>query len=180
MSGPAEFSRPIPVAEIAPELRVADAATAQECAALTRRYNVPAVRSLSVDAAFEPWGPGGWRLTGLARAGLTQTCVVTLEPLDTEVEERIARHYAPPRRLAEAAALLADDDEPDPLEEAVDVGEAAAEAVALAIDPYPRTPGVAFEGLRRGPPGAEPLTDEAARPFAALAALRRRGGDDAG
>jgi hypothetical protein len=80
-------------------------------------------------------------------------------------------------RMAEAESLLNADarDDLDALGEAIDVGEIAAEQAALGIDPYPRSDGAAFEGRIHGPPEAEPLTDEAARPFAKLAALRDRG-----
>jgi hypothetical protein len=170
-----EFSRPIPVENLQDGLEVAETADADECAALTERFGLPQVRSLSMRGALHRWGPGGWRLEGVVRAGFVQTCVLTLERIDTELEEPFQRYYAPAATLADAARMLGED-EPDPLGDGVDVGEAAAEAAALAIDPYPRRPGVDFDGARSGPPGAAPLTDEAARPFAALAALRRAAG----
>lgn len=152
-------------------------ATDAERAALAARYGVPAVLDLSVDATADPWGPGGWRVSGRARARLTQTCVVSLEPVDTEVDEGFVRFFAPGRRIEEARDLLDEDaeEEPEVLGAAIDVGEIAAEAVALGIDPYPRRPDASFDGAVHGPPGAEPLTDEAARPFARLSALKRRG-----
>jgi hypothetical protein len=170
-----EFSRPIPVDALEDGLEVAETADAAECAALTARFGVPEVKSLSLRGALHRWGPGGWRLEGVARAELVQICVLTLERIDTELEEPFQRFYAPAAALPEAARMLGED-EPDPLGDGVDVGEAAAEAAALAIDPYPRRPGVDFDGARFGPPGSAPLTDEAARPFAALASLRRAAG----
>jgi uncharacterized metal-binding protein YceD (DUF177 family) len=136
---------------------------------------VEAVEALSVEATVAPWGEGGWRVDGRARARLVQICVVTLEPVETAIDEPFRRFLVPAARWAEAEAGLPERDREDleRLGETVDPGEIAAEATALAIDPYPRKPGVAFEGVVHGPPGAEPLTDEAARPFAKLAALRR-------
>jgi hypothetical protein len=58
-------------------------------------------------------------------------------------------------------------DDPDEIESAdgiADLGEAVAEQLALALDPYPRAPDAEL------PPEAN---DEAAGAFAALAALRR-------
>jgi hypothetical protein len=49
--------------------------------------------------------------------------------------------------------------------------------VALGIDPYPRAAEARFDGVTGAPPGVEPLDDTAARPFARLAALRRRDGE---
>jgi hypothetical protein len=90
------------------------------------------------------------------------------------VREPFERRYAPARRLAEAAGLDPDSDEaPEPLGPAIDPAEVAAETVALGIDPYPRAPEARFDGAAGAPPGAEPLDEAAARPFAKLAALRR-------
>jgi hypothetical protein len=175
-----EFSRPIAAEDLpaASDAPVRGAATPEECAALALRFNVPAVRWVRFEASVSPWGPGGWRVKGRAEAGLTQTCVVTLDPVDTEVSEPFERRYVPARRLAEATGLDPDADEaPEPLGGGVDPGEIAAEAVALGIDPYPRAAEARFDGVTGAPPGVEPLDDTAARPFARLAALRRRDGE---
>jgi hypothetical protein len=178
-----EFTRPVPVEDL-PHVAgspLTGEATEVERAALAARFRVPAVRSLRYAATVAPWGPGGWRVQGVAEAGLTQTCVVTLEPVDTAVREPFDRRFVPGRRLAEAATLDPDADEaPEPLGAAVDPAEIAAEAVALGIDPYPRAPEARFDGAAGAPPGAEPLTDEAARPFARLAALRGSKGREGG
>ena len=181
--GPApEFHRPLAVERLREAGGAADRfeADARERAALARRYAVPGVTAFAVSAAAAPWGPGGWRVEGRARATLTQTCVVTLEPVETEIDEPFARWFAPEARMEEAAALLDPEarDDLEPLGAEIDLGEIAAEIAALAIDPYPRKLGAAFEGRLHGPPDAAPLTDEAARPFAKLAALKR-GGDGA-
>ncbi|PIP96957.1 MAG: hypothetical protein COW75_09460, partial [Rhodobacterales bacterium CG18_big_fil_WC_8_21_14_2_50_71_9] len=109
----------------------------------------------------------------------TQVCVVTLEPVDTDFAEPFERFFAPKARLDEAAGLLDPEGEEtvEALGEAIDLGEIAAEAAALAIDPYPRKPEAAFDGVLTGPPGVAPLTDEAARPFAGLATLKGKARD---
>jgi hypothetical protein len=176
-----EFSRRV-TAEALREgagAEVAAQASPAERAALRDRFGVPDVRAFSAAATVSPWGPGGWRVEGRVEAGLGQTCVVTLEPVETALSEPFQRFFAPAARLDEAAALLDEDarDELEALGEAIDVGEIAAEAAALAIDPYPRKPGAVFDGAASAPPGAAPLTPEALRPFARLAALRKPGDD---
>lgn len=174
-----EFSRSVAVARLDSGAPMKGVAATEECAALAARYGVPAVRALSYTAQAAPWGPGGWRIHGAVTAALTQVCVVTLEPVDTSFTEPFERFFAPPARLDDAADLLDPDGEEEvaPLGETIDIGEIAAEAAALAIDPYPRKPEAAFGGVLTGPPGAEPLTDEAARPFAGLATLKTRKAD---
>ncbi len=171
-----EFSHPVPVASLEAGDAVSDAADAATLVALARRFDVPAVRALSFTARAAPWGPGGWRVSGVVDAAFTQTCVVTLEPVDTALTESFERFFAPPARMAEAEALFHADAEeaPEPLAEAIDFGEIAAETAALALDPYPRKAGVDFGGALTAPPGVAPMTDEDARPFAGLAALRGR------
>lgn len=176
-----EFSRPVAVDALRDGGGCATSgeADAAECAALAVRFATPAVRSLAFDAEARPWGPGGWRVTGRVRAGLTQTCVVTLEPVDTDLDEPFERFFAPARRLEEARALLPEDaeEEPEALGPAIDFGEIAAEAAALGIDPYPRRADAAFDGRLHGPPGSAPMTDEDARPFARLSMLKNAAKD---
>lgn len=176
-----EFARPVrvEVLEAAGGAPQTGAATPEECAALALRYDVPAVRWLRYAAKAEPFGRGGWRITGEAEAGLEQHCVVTLDPVETTVRESFDRRFVPQAQIPEPApgseVELDEDsaDAPEGHDGAIDLGEIAAEAVALGIDPYPRAAGAEIGSVLKGPDGAEPLTDAAARPFAALAALRR-------
>jgi hypothetical protein len=174
---PAEFSRIVATDALHPDDVVTGEAKEGERAALATRYSVPAVRALKFRATARPWGPGGWRVDGVVDAALTQTCVLTLEPVDTTLSEPFRRYYAPARRMGETEGLLPEDEAPDPLGAGIDFGEAAAEAAALAIDPYPRRPDAAFDGVLVAPPGGAPLTDEAVRPFARLAVLKGEGSD---
>jgi len=77
-------------------------------------------------------------------AEVVQSCVVTLEPVPATVEDRFVRTYtsSPVDAELETVVDLDSDDPPDPiLGGIVDVGEAIAEALGLALDPYPRAPG---------------------------------------
>ncbi|MEM8843046.1 MAG: DUF177 domain-containing protein, partial [Pseudomonadota bacterium] len=70
-----------------------------------------------------------------------------------------------------------DDDGPDPLGDEIDLAGLMLESLALALDPYPRVEGAALETAVFAEPGVAPMTDEDARPFAKLAALRAKLGD---
>jgi uncharacterized metal-binding protein YceD (DUF177 family) len=147
------------------------------------------VRSIDrLEAMFELTRDGrdGVRVTGRVSAEVGQLCVVTLEPLQAEVDEAFDLVFRPPaeapkkrsgRAAAEeatgsgasaaSAASDASDEPPEVMRGGViDLGAVATEFLILAIDPYPRKPGVAFE-----PPPVE--ADPAAHPFAALAALKK-------
>lgn len=171
------FARLIPAHELSAARPRALSATADEAErdALAAFLGVDAVKSFGFEGRIAPEGARSWRLTGRVTAKLTQTCVVTLAPLRIRLEEEVNRLYSLDDR-AEDADLDFDpegDDPPDPVGDGVDYGAAAVEALSLAIDPYPRAPGAAFDAKSAAPPGAEPLTEERAKPFAGLAALKK-------
>ena len=97
-------------------------------------------------------------------ARVVQTCVVSLEDFTATVEERFAVRCVPD-------GAESDDDDPEALDEIayvdgmLDLGEAAAEQLALALDPYPRAPDAVLPDIS---------DDTQGLPFSALASLRRR------
>jgi uncharacterized metal-binding protein YceD (DUF177 family) len=123
------------------------------------------VRDLpQLSAVFDVTRRGaGAHVAGQIDALVGQTCVVSLEPIESKVEESIDVTFSP---SADAAA--SDGDEPpEPLiGGTVDLGALATEFLLLAIDPYPRKQGVQF---------AAPKADDGGeRPFAALETLKKR------
>jgi len=112
------------------------------------------------------------RVIGQVSAQVGQTCVVTLEPMQTDVEEPIDLVFAPssvgsPHSNAETDQDAGDEEPPEPLIGGqLDLGAIATEFLLLGIDPYPRKAGAEFM-----PPEAD---DTGARPFAALEALKKR------
>ena len=146
----------------------ADAAARAAIAAAAGVDGVPRLRA-GFDVARH--GRDGLRVVGTVSATVRQTCVVTLDPVDNEVEEEIDLVFVPaPAAGARGDEAEAGDDAaepPEPLVDGVvDLGAIATEFLILGIDPYPRKPGAVFE-----PPPSE---DSGSHPFAALAALRTR------
>ncbi len=113
-------------------------------------------------------------ITGLVKAKVGQNCVVTLEPIESAIEEAVNLEFAPQAGEAEPGPKSArkrkrDDDPPEPLVgETLDLGALAAEFLILGIDPYPRKSGVQF--------AAPKVEDNGERPFAVLEALKKRPG----
>jgi uncharacterized metal-binding protein YceD (DUF177 family) len=115
----------------------------------------------------------GVRVTGNVSARVGQTCVVTLEPLESDIDEPVDLRFAP-RPVAPAsaksetvAAHTSDEDPPEPLfGDELDLGAIATEFLLLGIDPYPRKPDAEFAPVKAG--------DATAKPFAALEALKKR------
>src|SRR6266567_2034622 len=111
---------------------------------------------LSMHASFDvtPNSDGRFRVIGHVSARIGQTCVVTLDPIENEIDEAIDLMFAPPERIPALADLVDDDVEseaeiPDPPEPiingVIDLGRLATDALLLGVDPYPRKPGAVFE-----------------------------------
>ncbi|MBR1166985.1 MULTISPECIES: DUF177 domain-containing protein [Bradyrhizobium] len=133
---------------------------------------------LSAHASFDvvPKSGGRVQVTGLVRGRIGQTCVVTLDPIETEIEEEVDLMFAPEaeaRRLADLIEEGQDDEAPpevaDPPEPItggiIDLGRLATDVLFLAIDPYPRKEGAVFEVEVTAP-------DPEDHPFAVLKALQ--------
>jgi uncharacterized metal-binding protein YceD (DUF177 family) len=117
---------------------------------------------------------GRVHVAGQVRALVGQTCVVTLDPMETAIDEAIDLEFAPPEQIPLLSDLVneaeeSDEEIPDPPEPItngmIDLGRIATDALFLAIDPYPRKPGAVFE------PKLE-ATDPEDHPFAALKAFK--------
>lgn len=182
----APFRRMIPVRDLPARAArpIFETATAAETEAIAEDFALRAVERLDVEAALSGDGRSGWRLKGRLRARIVQNCVVTLAPVTSDIDEPFERLYVPGRASdpfqTEIVIDPDEDDPPEPLGDGIDLGAVALETLALSIEPYPRAPGVHFEGRSATPPGAEELNDEALKPFASLAELKRRlerGGD---
>lgn len=140
MQAPAapEFSRKAPMARPPEEARVE--ANAAECAALARRFGLPAIRALSCRFRLRPAAKGAVAADGELEALVVQVCVASGEEFEAQVRERFAVRFVPAGRETPDPDLD-DDDEIPCAGEVMDLGEAAAEQLALALDPYPRAPG---------------------------------------
>jgi len=170
-----EFSRPIALDRIGLKEKAYEiSADDKERVALAERLGIPAVKSFDATIRLRLTGGGGLvRLSGHIKAELTQICGVTLEPIPTSVEEDFSRVFSVEAadEMAEVVIEMDEDDVPDPIEDGhIDMGEAAAEHLALAMDPFPRAPGAAFETPEEPP--EEPV--EKPSPFAGLAALHKK------
>ncbi|KPF71437.1 hypothetical protein IP88_10880 [alpha proteobacterium AAP81b] len=158
-----EFSRPLPSAELGSALRHYDlVADAAERAALAKRLGLLALDTLT--AAFDlAREPAGIRVAGRFHAAGSQPCVATAEPVAFEHDEPIALLLTETLPGAEEIELAAADLDSEPLLNGIiDLGELAAQALGVALDPYPRS----------GLPAPGVVSEEAARvaasPFAVL------------
>lgn len=137
-------------------------------AAVAAELGIPAVRKLRFAGRLVPEGRADWRLEAELGATVVQDCVVTLEPVTTRIEERLDRRYVQGLREPEAGDAEVPEEDLEALPATLDLGAAMVEALALALPPYPRAPGVELGEVAAAEPGIEPLTEETRRPFAGL------------
>jgi uncharacterized metal-binding protein YceD (DUF177 family) len=128
----------------------ADAPTRQ---ALAKADGLVGLAMLDADFHVARQGLSSFNVTGTVRAKITQTCVLTLEPFDSDLAEEVDVDFVEASAAAQAAtqadtllgAQSVDRDPPDPIEDgAIDLGALAAEFLALGLDPYPHKPGAEF------------------------------------
>jgi uncharacterized metal-binding protein YceD (DUF177 family) len=136
-------------------------------AAIAELAGVAGIPRLAAQFDVTRHGRGGLRVVGRVSATVEQICVVTLEPIESVIDEPIDVVFVPAASSSseEAAEVEMAPDAPDELVDgAVDLGAIATEFLILGIDPYARKPDAVFEAPAAG--------DDSAHPFAALAALK--------
>ncbi|MBD2842794.1 YceD family protein [Erythrobacter rubeus] len=133
-------------------------------AALAERFGLASVERLHAEIQLEDKGKAV-RATGLVTADIMQTCAVSLEDFPVSISEPLDLRFVPEGSLhyeeGEEIELEADDcDEIEYEGDMFDLGEAVAQTLGLAIDPYAEGPnadaareeaGIVEEGQQDGP-----------------------------
>jgi hypothetical protein len=149
-------------------------ANEQARSAVAKHAGLAALPRLEASFDVTLHGRGGLHVVGRVSATVGQTCVITLEPLENEIDESIDLVFTPTAApLIEGAEIeVPAEDVPEVLVGGViDLGAIATEFLILGLDPYPRKPDAIFQ--------ASAVGDDAAHPFAALAVLKRgQGGEE--
>lgn len=163
-----EFSRLVRLDALGEGPReIAIEADRAECAALAARFGIVRIARLAATAELSCAGEVV-RAEGRIAAEVVQACVATGVDLSTAIDEPFTLRFVPERSLAEELELDAGElDEIGYQGGAVDLGEAVAQSLALALDPFPRAPD-ADARLR----AAGVIREGEAGPFSALKGLR--------
>ena len=149
-------------------------ANAEECAALARRFDLPAIKSLCATISLAGEGRDV-TIAGKLSAEIEQNCAVSGEPFPNRIDESVMFRFVPADNSKRASTpdeeIELDSSELDEIEYeggAFDLGEAIAQSLVLAIDPYATGPDA--ENVRKA--GGLLGSDELRGPFAALAGLK--------
>lgn len=163
-------------------LRVSISASPAERKDLARRLRIKALESLEASFTIvREAGNPAVHVTGELRAAVTQLCVVTLEPVQQDVQAPIEGWYADPARIVSIEKarqeklqrqkgaelpMLEEETDPEPLIDGqIDLGELATQHLSLALDLYPHKRDSVLEA---GAPQGEEIPAIRRNPFAAL------------
>ena len=166
-----EFSRLVRLDSLSSQpRRLAIEADEQERAALALRFDLQAIERLEADAECTRNGDIV-DVKGHLSGEAIQTCVASGDPVPARMDEPFVLRFMPAQMLESGAdEVELSENDCDVIGYsggAIDLGEAVAETLALALDPFPRS-AAADAALRE----AGVLSEEDAGPFAALKALK--------
>ncbi len=132
------------------------------------------LRKFSFSGTLTPVGKSDWHLSAQLGATAVQSCVVTLEPVNTRIDEQVKRSFLRSFPDFEAGSELEMpvDETAEIMSDIIDPGVVMVEALALALPQFPRTADAELENANFTAPGKPAMTDADARPFAHLKSLR--------
>jgi hypothetical protein len=145
--------------------------------AIASLLDLAALDNLTFAFRLHRRGEGRIALSGALAAAVIQTCVVSLEPVESALDVPVEVEFWPVPMIDDLAASPDEAashgtlDWPEPIVDGkIDLGPVIYETLATALDPYPKREGMSFEWSEARGAGAEP--EEAEGPFAALKRLK--------
>jgi uncharacterized metal-binding protein YceD (DUF177 family) len=126
--------------------------------ALAVRLGLATISSLSADVTLHREKGNVIHVNGLMKANITQPCSVSMDPVQTQIEETFEGWYADQERIVMLAKarherlgrladseipILDESEDPEPLVNGmIDIGELVVQHLSLAADSYPRRRGL--------------------------------------
>ena len=157
-------------------------ADAAERRALAERFDLLDMPALRGHGRLEQRG-AELVLRGWLEADVVQECVVSLEPVPARLRQPVERRYRLGGGVGAAARLepygkveVDDEDDVEPLSgREIDLGEAFAEELGLALEPYPRAVGAAaLDASDLGPYVRIGPEERSSKPFDVLRPLQEK------
>lgn len=133
-------------------------AAEDERKALCKRLDLAVISSLSADVTLHREKGNVIHVNGLMKANVTQHCVVTMDPVQTQIEQTFEGWYADQDRIVMLAKarherlgrlanseipILDEKEDPEPLTNGmIDIGELVVQSLSLELDRFPRRRGL--------------------------------------
>ena len=170
-----DFTCRVPIDRVRDGERIDLVASEADQARITRQIDLLSIGRLEAHCVLEHRGTG-IIARGRVKAALEQACVASGEPVPAFIDEAFELHFQPePTRVPDEEVELSGDDLDTIFHDGqgIELGAAIADTLAVSIEPYPRSANAA-EALQQ----AGVLSEEQAGPFAALAALKGKLGEE--
>ena len=184
-SQPLKSELPMSTPEITHPLRISDMPKSKntpfdvkfsdtEMTMIASILSAVSVKKMRIMGKISPSGAKDWILKATVGATVIQTCVVTLDPVQTRVDTPITLIFAADYQVdsGDSVAEMTTDENIEPLTDVIDLTSIAIEAVALALPDYPKSPDAQLEISTFAADGVKPMTDADTKPFASLASLK--------
>jgi uncharacterized metal-binding protein YceD (DUF177 family) len=145
-------------------------ATGEELKQIANALNILNVASLSSRYRISSISGGAYRLTGSVAAQVEQACVVSLEPVNGNVQAPFEVEFWPNLEVEESEdeSSILGASEVELLEHGIiPVGRIVFETLSASLDPYPRKEGAEFTWQ-----DSKSEASDGSNPFAALAKLK--------
>ena len=152
----------------------------QSCEGLTIELGVLRISNLKLKGTLKAFGESGWLLKAHLGASVTQSCVITLQPVKTRIEASVVRKFL---KISETNDInlgchedirLQQDETTEPLGTGVNLPELLKETLLLELPLYPKAKGANLTTVSFTAAGVKPMTDEDTKPFASLASLKSK------
>ena len=132
-----------------------------------------ALRKLRFVGEFRPKGKSDWLLIAELGATVVQPCTVSLAPVTTRIDAKVERHFMAAVEIPDDEEIeMPEDDTIETLGQWLDPETVMIEALSLELPDYPRADSVEFDNVIHSEEGVAAMTDQDAKPFAGLSALR--------
>ncbi|MEM1101603.1 MAG: DUF177 domain-containing protein [Pseudomonadota bacterium] len=155
--------------------RVAWTASDADRQALMDALDLRDLRKLKATLTLMPRGKRDWHLTADWGATVVQSCVVTLAPVTTRLDRSDSLLFtAKMPEITEAESEMPEDETLEPLVDEAPILPILQEMIALALPAYPRAEDAKLGKAIFAAPDVTPMSDEDAKPFAGLAALKSK------
>ena len=152
----------------------------QSCHGLTIELDVLNVSNIRLKGTIKAFGESGWLLKAHLGASVTQSCVITLQPVKTRIEASVVRKFL---KISATNDInlgchedigLQQDETTEPLGTGVNLPELLKETLLLELPLYPKAKGANLKTVSFSAVGVKPMTDEDTKPFATLASLKSK------
>jgi len=144
-----EFSRPLQLDNIDRKgTSKTIEATTDECAALSKRFDLESIEALNADIKIKSNGMT-YHVTGVITGKVNQISVISGNPVPTDINQDIDAYFIDESKVVafdkpkeDEYELRDEKDDPEKITDGlIDLGEVTAQFLGLALDDYPRAEG---------------------------------------